>query len=135
VGIYIQVTILSYQYHRDFYVPDLQNIYLSYSVNLLIDLSKSSFDYDSFIFAEPLPNARFDENYEEFDMNKLTISSMNPLFANTLDKHITIEVMLTYVLRHKYCFTNYNKATAGSWLCEGYSNNIALYTNSNTRQI
>lgn len=67
------------------YDPELEDIYLQYSNWMLLDATKSSFDYNKPMFDQPLPNAKFDENYAPINTSWRMNSSMAPLFVSSLD--------------------------------------------------
>lgn len=69
----------------EMYDPELEDIYLQYSNWMLLDATKSSFDYNKPMFDQPLPNAKFDENYAPINTSWRINSSMAPLFVSSLD--------------------------------------------------
>jgi DNA-dependent protein kinase catalytic subunit len=72
-------------YFSEMYDPELEEIYLQYSNWMLLDATKSSFDYNKPMFDQPLPNAKFDENYASINTSWRINSSMAPLFVSSLD--------------------------------------------------
>jgi DNA-dependent protein kinase catalytic subunit len=69
----------------DMYEPDVEDVYLQYSNWMILDATKSSFDYNKPMFEQPLPNAKFDENYAQISTSWRTNSSMAPLFVASFE--------------------------------------------------
>lgn len=68
------------------YDPDVENIYILYSTQMILEATKTSYEYDKPIFDEPLPNAKFDENYQAIDTSWQRNFSMTPLFVATQER-------------------------------------------------
>jgi hypothetical protein len=58
-------------------------LFLNYACYLLLEGSKKSVDYNKPIFDQPLPQSRFDENYDDIDTSWRINNTMTPLFVNT----------------------------------------------------
>ncbi|CAO3672189.1 unnamed protein product [Umbelopsis ramanniana] len=69
----------------DMYEPEVEEVYLQYSNWMILDASKSSFDYNKPMFEQPLPNAKFDENYAQINTSWRANSSMAPLFVASFE--------------------------------------------------
>lgn len=68
------------------YDPEVENIFILYSTQMILEATKSSYDYDKPIFDEPLPNAKFDENYQAINTSWQRNMSMTPLFVATQER-------------------------------------------------
>lgn len=68
------------------YLPEIENLYILYGTQLLLDGTKQSFDYDKPIFDDPLPNAKFDENYQQINTSWQRNMSMTPLFVASQER-------------------------------------------------
>lgn len=68
---------------EDMYMPSVENKYTSYSTQLLLDITKSSYEYDKPIFNDPLPNAHFDKHIQDMNTSWKRNFSMVPLFVAT----------------------------------------------------
>ncbi|RGB41839.1 hypothetical protein C1646_738849 [Rhizophagus diaphanus] len=67
----------------NFYYTEAENLFLNYACYLLLEGSKKSIDYNKHIFDQPLPQSRFDENYDDIDTSWRVNNTMTPLFVNT----------------------------------------------------
>src|ERR1700733_3182325 len=67
------------------YDPELEEIYLQYSNWMILDATKSSFDYNKPMFEQPLPNAEFDEKFAPISTSWRANSSMAPLFVTSFE--------------------------------------------------
>lgn len=67
------------------YEPDVEEVYLQYSNWMILDATKSSFDYNKPMFEQPLPNAKFDDNYAQINTSWRANSSMAPLFVASFE--------------------------------------------------
>lgn len=65
------------------YYPEIEQLFLNYSCLLLLERSKKSIEYKRALFQEPLPQSKFDENYEDIDTSWEMSNTMTPLFVNT----------------------------------------------------
>ncbi|GES81504.1 DNA-dependent protein kinase catalytic subunit [Rhizophagus clarus] len=65
------------------YYTETENLFLNYACYLLLEGSKKSIDYNKPIFDQPLPQSRFDENYDDIDTSWRVNNTMTPLFVNT----------------------------------------------------
>lgn len=68
---------------RNLYYTEAENLFLNYACYLLLEGSKKSIDYNKPIFDQPLPQSRFDENYDDIDTSWRVNNTMTPLFVNT----------------------------------------------------
>ncbi|CAO3615261.1 unnamed protein product [Cunninghamella echinulata] len=68
---------------KDMYMPSVENKYTSYSTQLLLDITKNSYEYDKPIFNDPLPNAHFDKHIQDINTSWKRNFSMVPLFVAT----------------------------------------------------
>nr|CAG8448912.1 4810_t:CDS:10 [Entrophospora candida] len=65
------------------YYAEIEQLFLNYSCLLLLERSKKSIEYKRALFQEPLPQSKFDENYEDIDTSWEMSNTMTPLFVNT----------------------------------------------------
>ncbi|KAF9184663.1 hypothetical protein BGZ51_003206 [Haplosporangium sp. Z 767] len=68
---------------RNMYDTHAEDKFLYYATYMLLDRTKKSSDYSEPIFAEPLPNAKFSENYASIDTSWKNTAAMTPLFVQT----------------------------------------------------
>ncbi|KAI1315202.1 hypothetical protein EDD11_001140 [Mortierella claussenii] len=68
---------------RNMYDTQAEDKFLNYAIYMLLDRTKTSPDYTEPIFQEPLPNARFSDNYANIDTSWKHTVAMTPLFVNT----------------------------------------------------
>ncbi|KAF9909938.1 hypothetical protein EC991_007741 [Linnemannia zychae] len=68
---------------RNMYDPQAEDTFLTYATYMLLDPTKNSSDYTEPIFADALPNAKFDDSYSNIDTSWRNTSVMTPLFVNT----------------------------------------------------
>ncbi|KAG0180275.1 hypothetical protein DFQ29_000972 [Apophysomyces sp. BC1021] len=68
---------------KNMYAPEVENLYIRYSTQMLFYAAKESYEYDKELFATPLPNARFDSNYQRINTLWQKNMSMVPLFVAT----------------------------------------------------
>ncbi|KAG0254733.1 hypothetical protein BG011_005543 [Mortierella polycephala] len=68
---------------RNMYDTQAEDKFLYYATYMLLDRTKKSPDYSEPIFAEPLPNAKFGENYANIDTSWKNTAAMTPLFVQT----------------------------------------------------
>src|SRR5690554_6721484 len=68
---------------RNMYDTQAEDKFLYYATYMLLDRTKKSSDYSEPIFAEPLPNAKFGENYASIDTSWKNTAAMTPLFVQT----------------------------------------------------
>ncbi|CAJ0900569.1 10133_t:CDS:2, partial [Entrophospora sp. SA101] len=62
------------------YYAEIEQLFLNYSCLLLLERSKKSIEYKRALFQEPLPQSKFDENYEDIDTSWEMSNTMTPLF-------------------------------------------------------
>ncbi|KAJ3092198.1 hypothetical protein HK102_009852 [Quaeritorhiza haematococci] len=67
----------------DFYMPDVEDLFLNYATYLTLELAKDAPDYGKKLFEEGLPNARFDDRNMNIDISWAESTAMQPLFAAT----------------------------------------------------
>lgn len=67
------------------YDPEVEEVYLQYSNWMILDATKSSFDYNKPMFEQPLPNAKFDEKFAQISTSWRANSSMTPLFVASME--------------------------------------------------
>ena len=60
-------------------MPQVESMYILYGNDMLLDSSRESYDFDKPFFENPLPNARFDENYQNIDTSWQRNTSMVPV--------------------------------------------------------
>lgn len=72
------------------YMPETENAYLLYSTRIILFNTKKSYDFDQPIFDKPLPNARFDANYQNINTSWKNASSMMPLFRTTQSQSVNM---------------------------------------------
>jgi len=65
------------------YDTQAEDKFLNYATYMLLDRTKKSSDYTEPIFSEPLPNAKFSDNYANIDTSWRHTTAMTPLFVNT----------------------------------------------------
>ncbi|KAI9262203.1 hypothetical protein BDA99DRAFT_438677 [Phascolomyces articulosus] len=65
------------------YLPEVEDKYLLYSTEIILDTTKHGDDYDVAIFKNPLPNAKFDKDYQRIDTSWQLRNPMSPLFVAT----------------------------------------------------
>ncbi|KAI9359803.1 hypothetical protein BD770DRAFT_319254 [Pilaira anomala] len=75
----------------ELYMADTEDIYLLYSTRLILINTKKSYDFDQPIFDKPLPNAKFDSNYQNINTSWQNASSMMPLFRDTQSQSMNPE--------------------------------------------
>ncbi|KAF9135211.1 hypothetical protein BGW39_004143 [Mortierella sp. 14UC] len=68
---------------RNMYDPQAEDTFLTYATYMLLDPTKKSSDYTEPIFAEALPNAKFNDSYSNIDTSWRNTSVMTPLFVHT----------------------------------------------------
>ncbi|CAG8489558.1 14379_t:CDS:10 [Funneliformis mosseae] len=68
---------------RNLYSTEAENLFLNYACYLLLEGSKKSIDYNKPIFNQPLPQSKFDENYDDIDTSWRVNNTMTPLFVNS----------------------------------------------------
>src|SRR3989337_3074526 len=88
---------------RNLYSTEAENLFLNYACYLLLEGSKKSIDYNKPIFNQPLPQSRFDENYDDIDTSWRVNNTMTPLFVNTQTKVNTREK------KELFCFSIISK--------------------------
>jgi DNA-dependent protein kinase catalytic subunit len=71
------------------YMPDTEDIYLLYATCMILNNTKKSYDFDKPIFDRPLPNARFDADYQHINTSWQNTSSMMPLFRTTQSRSVS----------------------------------------------
>ncbi|GAB5585937.1 hypothetical protein Unana1_00837 [Umbelopsis nana] len=69
----------------EMYDPEVEEVYLQYSNWMILDATKSSFDYNKPMFEQPLPNAKFDDQFAQISTSWRANSSMTPLFVASMD--------------------------------------------------
>ncbi|KAF7728429.1 hypothetical protein EC973_006107 [Apophysomyces ossiformis] len=74
---------------RNMYAPEVENLYIRYSIQILLDATRDSYKYDKELFDSPLPNARFDVNYQRINTQWQKNTSMIPLFVATQEQAMT----------------------------------------------
>ncbi|CAG8447868.1 11173_t:CDS:10, partial [Dentiscutata heterogama] len=65
------------------YCSEIETLFLQYSCFLLLEGSKKSIDYKKPIFDQPLPQSKFDDNFDNIDTSWRVNNTMTPLFVNT----------------------------------------------------
>jgi hypothetical protein len=65
------------------YDPQAEDTFLTYATYMLLDPTKKSSDYTEPIFADSLPNAKFNDSYSNIDTSWRNTSVMTPLFVHT----------------------------------------------------
>ncbi|KAG0369575.1 hypothetical protein BGZ54_009551 [Gamsiella multidivaricata] len=68
---------------RNMYDTEAEDKFLNYATYMLLDRTKKSSDYTEPIFSEPLPNAKFSDDYANIDTSWRHTVAMTPLFVNT----------------------------------------------------
>ena len=69
--------------YRDLYMAEVEEKYIFYSTEILLDTTRSGDEYDTPIFKDPLPNARFDQHYQRINTSWQLRNPMSPLFVAT----------------------------------------------------
>lgn len=72
------------------YMPETEDVYLLYSTRVVLNNTKKSYDFDQPIFDKPLPNARFDADYQNINTSWQNASSMMPLFRATQSQSVSL---------------------------------------------
>ncbi|KAI8075324.1 hypothetical protein BC940DRAFT_249003 [Gongronella butleri] len=67
----------------ELYMAPVENIYILYATQMLLQVTKEGYEYNTTVFADPLPNARFDEHVQKLDTSWRNSTSMAPLFVAT----------------------------------------------------
>jgi DNA-dependent protein kinase catalytic subunit len=70
-------------YVRNMYDTQAEDKFLNFATYMLLDRTKKSSDYSEPIFPEPLPNAKFGDNYASIDTSWRYSTAMTPLFVST----------------------------------------------------
>ncbi|KAG0293742.1 hypothetical protein BGZ96_002384 [Linnemannia gamsii] len=68
---------------KNMYDPQAEDTFLTYATYMLLDPTKKSSDYTEPIFADSLPNAKFNDSYSNIDTSWRNTSVMTPLFVHT----------------------------------------------------
>ncbi|KAI8145657.1 hypothetical protein BJV82DRAFT_554475 [Fennellomyces sp. T-0311] len=73
------------------YMPEVENMYILYSTEILLDCCKESHDYIEPLFNAPLPNAKFDKDYQRINTSWQLRNPMTPLFVATQEQTLNTE--------------------------------------------
>lgn len=65
------------------YDTQAEDKFLNYATYMILDRTKKSSDYSEPIFSEPLPNAKFNDQFTNIDTSWRNTSAMTPLFVQT----------------------------------------------------
>jgi len=65
------------------YDTQAEDKFLNYATYMILDRTKKSSDYSEPIFSEPLPNAKFNDQFANIDTSWRNTSAMTPLFVQT----------------------------------------------------
>jgi DNA-dependent protein kinase catalytic subunit len=76
--------------YSDMYIRDTEDLYLLYATRVLLNNTKKTYDFNQPIFERPLPNARFDADYQKINTSWHSTSSMMPLFSTSQGKSVSI---------------------------------------------
>ncbi|GJJ77035.1 DNA-dependent protein kinase catalytic subunit [Entomortierella parvispora] len=68
---------------RNMYDAQAEDKFLNYATYMILDRTKKSSDYSEPIFTEPLPNAKFNDQFANIDTSWRNTSAMTPLFVQT----------------------------------------------------
>ncbi|ORX51884.1 hypothetical protein DM01DRAFT_1063713 [Hesseltinella vesiculosa] len=67
----------------ELYLAPVEDIYILYATQMLLQATKDSYEYEMTVFDEPLPNAHFDEHIQYLDTSWRNNDSMAPMFVAT----------------------------------------------------
>jgi hypothetical protein len=73
------------------YDPQAEDMFLTYATYMLLDPTKKSSDYTEPLFADALPNAKFNDSYSNIDTSWRNTSVMTPLFVHTQQSQPQVE--------------------------------------------
>ncbi|KAI8098597.1 uncharacterized protein BX664DRAFT_288171 [Halteromyces radiatus] len=71
---------------KELYSPEVEDIYINYAIQMLLQTTIDSYEYDKPIFENPLPNAHFDDHIQDLNTSWRRNMSMTPLFVASQDQ-------------------------------------------------
>ncbi|KAI9491166.1 hypothetical protein BDB00DRAFT_874560 [Zychaea mexicana] len=111
----------------DMYMPEIESQYLLYSTEMILDTTKQGDDYETPIFKDALPNARFDAGYTKIDTSWQLRNPMTPLFVATQDQSLNSQGYLGGVRATQTSFQfslTQSAATQGPSLASTFSSSV-----------
>lgn len=72
-------------YFQSMYTPEVEDVYVLYSIHLLLEGTKEAQDYEKPLFDAPLPEAHFEDEDQPIDTSWHYNASMTPMFVLSQD--------------------------------------------------
>ncbi|KAI8329229.1 hypothetical protein BC941DRAFT_384857 [Chlamydoabsidia padenii] len=84
---------------KDMFMPPVENMYIFYATQMLLETTTDSYEYDKPLFDNPLPNAHFDDHIQHINTSWRRNLSMTPLFVASQDQQQESNAYLDNQLR------------------------------------
>ncbi|CAO3576402.1 unnamed protein product [Absidia cylindrospora] len=99
---------------KDMFMPPIENMYISYATQMLLQTTTDSYEYDKPLFNRPLPNAHFDDHVQHIDTSWRRNLSMAPLFVASQEQHSASSAYLENQLRQTQQSLEFSQTQAGA---------------------